>query len=104
MTQTSLVNLPVELVNNVTTNLDSLDLLNLRQTCQAIAAKTAKAFRNRFFNTRYVMLGRRSLSNLVEISHHPVLSQAVRIVELCVNHLVEPEDYMSREQLKKCGI
>ncbi|KAH8744822.1 hypothetical protein F5883DRAFT_439534, partial [Diaporthe sp. PMI_573] len=55
---TLLVNLPVELVNNVTTNLDSLDLLNLRQTCQAIAAKTAKAFRYRFFNIRYVMLGR----------------------------------------------
>jgi hypothetical protein len=49
------------------------------------------------------MLERRNLSNLAEISHHPVLSQAVRTIELCVDHLVEPQDNMSREQLKICG-
>ncbi|KZL84852.1 hypothetical protein CI238_12616 [Colletotrichum incanum] len=99
-----LVGLPTEIVALLATNLPSQDLQNLRQTCKPMAEKTAMAFHDRFFATRYVMLERHSLLNLVTISHHPTLSKAVRTVELCVDHLILPSDYLSREELKTFGI
>ncbi|KAI6080308.1 hypothetical protein F4821DRAFT_64475 [Hypoxylon rubiginosum] len=37
------------------------------------------------------MLERRSLENLISISRHPVLAPAVRTLQVCIDHLVDPE-------------
>ncbi|KAK1974981.1 hypothetical protein LZ30DRAFT_738966 [Colletotrichum cereale] len=104
MATSRLVGLPTEIVALLATNLPSQDLHNLRQTCKPMAEKTAMAFHDRFFAARYVMLERHSLLNLVAISCHPTLSKAVQTVELCVDHLILPSDYLSREELKTFGV
>ncbi|KAF4488887.1 hypothetical protein CGGC5_v004739 [Colletotrichum fructicola Nara gc5] len=104
MAQGRLTNLPAETVGCISEYLESLDLLSLRSACRALADKTSGPFQDRFFRTRYIMLERQSLQNLVEISRHPVLRYAVQVVELTTDHLVAPPDYMSRADYEMCGI
>ncbi|KAF0318439.1 F-box domain-containing protein [Colletotrichum asianum] len=89
----NLASLPTELMEGVAYNLGSGDVLNLRETCRAAAAGTFRLFQGYLFTTRLVMLERQSMQNLIEISRHPVLRKAVKEVELCVHHLIEPEVY-----------
>ncbi len=49
-------------------------------------------FVGRYFETRYVMLSRPSLENLVEISRHRVFSPALKTLEICIDHLAERPD------------
>lgn len=90
------VSLPIEIVEEVTDYLSPEDFLHLRVTCRAIADKTFRLFQADFFNTRAVMLEQQSMQNLVDISRHPILRQAVEQVELCVDHLIEPDIYKRR--------
>ncbi|KAK1993553.1 hypothetical protein LX36DRAFT_661390 [Colletotrichum falcatum] len=46
------------------------------------------------------MLERRSLLNLIDISKHRTLSQAVHAVELSVHHLIRPTEYRSENDLR----
>ncbi|KAK2777127.1 hypothetical protein CKAH01_12252 [Colletotrichum kahawae] len=90
------VSLPIEIVEEVTDYLSPEDFLHLRVTCRAIADKTFRLFQADYFNTRAVMLEQLSMQNLVDISRHPILRQAVEQVELCVDHLIEPDTYKRR--------
>ncbi|KAK1990765.1 hypothetical protein LX36DRAFT_384427, partial [Colletotrichum falcatum] len=71
-----LVSLPAEVLDSISRSLPSDDLFALRQTCRCVAEKTW-IFHRRFFYTRYVMLEKQSLLNLIAISRHSVLRQAV---------------------------
>ncbi|KAL0930007.1 uncharacterized protein CTRU02_208391 [Colletotrichum truncatum] len=110
MAQQALINLPAELITEIFYHLLSpdpkhlRDYQNFRETCKTIAEATSSAFKARFFRIRYVMLEKESLLNLVNISRHHILSQAVEVVELCVDHLIQPKDYMSHEELEICGL
>ncbi|KAK6206221.1 hypothetical protein QIS74_13640 [Colletotrichum tabaci] len=46
------------------------------------------------------MLERRCLLNLIDISNHRTLSQAVHAVELSVHHLIRPTEYRSENDLR----
>ncbi|RYP80012.1 hypothetical protein DL770_006414 [Monosporascus sp. CRB-9-2] len=46
-------------------------------------------FVRRYFETRYVMLSRSSLENLVKISQHQIFSPALKTLEICIDHLTE---------------
>ncbi|KAK1974751.1 hypothetical protein LZ30DRAFT_739586 [Colletotrichum cereale] len=59
--------------------LRSWDVLPLRETCRAAAAGTFRLFRGHLFTSRFVMLERQSMQNLIEISRHPVLREAVKV-------------------------
>ncbi|KAF6803789.1 hypothetical protein CPLU01_16095, partial [Colletotrichum plurivorum] len=104
MAQSQITTLPAETVGVISQYLESPDLLSLRSACRALADKTSTPFQHRFFHTRHVMLERRSLQNLVDISRHSVLRYAVQVVELTTDHLVAPADYMSRADYDACGI
>ncbi|KAK1448108.1 hypothetical protein CMEL01_16809, partial [Colletotrichum melonis] len=104
MTQSRLPGLPTEIIGAISQYLEPPGVLGLRSTCRALADKISGPFQHRFFHTRYVMLERQSLQNLVDISRHPVLRSAVQVVELTVDHLVAPVDYMSRADYSACGI
>ncbi|KAL3290631.1 F-box domain-containing protein [Colletotrichum asianum] len=104
MANVDLLTLPAELVNKISEDLSSDDLLALRLACRRMRDMTSASFQARFFCTRFVMLEKESLSNLVTISHDPTLSRAVQAVELCIDHLIQPQHYISREGLFNLGI
>ncbi|KAK1641514.1 hypothetical protein BDP81DRAFT_419133 [Colletotrichum phormii] len=104
MAQVNLLALPTEVVHEVSSILGPDDVLALRLSCRQMAEKTSLCFQARFFRTRHVMLEKESLENLVAISHDAVLGRAVQGVELCIDHLIQPEHYMSREELFDLGI
>ncbi|GKT54378.1 F-box domain-containing protein [Colletotrichum tofieldiae] len=99
-----LISLPAKVLDSISRALPSEDLFALRQTCRCVAEKTSWTFHRRFFHTRYVMLEKQSLLNLIAISRHSVLRQAVQAVELCVDHLIKPEYYIDREELRHCRV
>ncbi|KAH0425490.1 hypothetical protein CcaCcLH18_10949 [Colletotrichum camelliae] len=104
MANMHLLTLPAELANEISRDLSSDDLLALRLTCRRMRDMASASFQARFFRTRFVMLEKESLSNLVAISHDPTLGEAVQSVELCIDHLIQPQHYISREGLFNLGI
>ncbi|KAL3300119.1 F-box domain-containing protein [Colletotrichum asianum] len=76
MANVDLLTLPAELVNKISEDLSSDDLLALQLACRRMRDMT--------------------LSNLITISHNPTLSRAVQAVELCINHLIQPQHYINR--------
>lgn len=68
------------------------DFIHFRRTCHAIKSMTDPLFIERYFHTRYVMMERRSLKNLVSISQHPIFGPSVRALEVCVDHLTELDE------------
>ncbi|KAI4659376.1 uncharacterized protein J4E78_005803 [Alternaria triticimaculans] len=73
-----LLDLPAEIVGSVSDRLEDTDLLNLRRACRALNAHSANAFGKRFFHHLIVILHPTSLTTLLEICHHPLLSKHVR--------------------------
>lgn len=73
-----LLDLPAEIVGSVSDRLEDTDLLNLRRACRALNAYSANAFGKRFFHHLIVILHPTSLTTLLEICHHPLLSKHVR--------------------------
>jgi len=69
-----LLDLPAEIVGSVSDRLEDTDLLNLRRACRALNAYSANAFGKRFFHHLIVILHPTSLTTLLEICHHPLLS------------------------------
>lgn len=85
------INLPVELIDFVAAELDTEDFLNLRLVCREINYKSSTHFLECYFHTRYHMLSRDSLENLIEVSNHTVFGPSVRTLEICTDHLtIEP--------------
>ncbi|KAL3290664.1 F-box domain-containing protein [Colletotrichum asianum] len=97
MANVDLLTLPAELVNKISEDLSSDDLLALQLACRRMRDMTSASFQACFFCTCFVMLEKESLSNLVTISHDPTLSRAVQAVKLCINHLIQPQHYISYE-------
>ncbi|EEU34827.1 uncharacterized protein NECHADRAFT_88407 [Fusarium vanettenii 77-13-4] len=88
----SILGLSAEITEMVLRNLPPRDLLSLRQTCTELCARIAPRFARHYFQTRYVMLERRSLDTLVEISKHRTLGPAITTLEICVYHFLPLEE------------
>ncbi|KAI4674415.1 uncharacterized protein J4E88_008149 [Alternaria novae-zelandiae] len=72
-----LLDLPAEIIGDVSNHLAVEDLINVRRVCRALTAHSANAFGQRFFNNLVVILHPTSLATLLEICRHPVLSRYV---------------------------
>ncbi|KAK1837760.1 hypothetical protein CCHR01_19616 [Colletotrichum chrysophilum] len=92
-TMASLASLPIELIEGVAYCLKGEDFLHPRETCSVAADGTFRLCQGYSFTTQSVMVERQSMQNLIESSRHPLLQEAVKEVELCVHHLIEPEVY-----------
>lgn len=89
-----LLRLPNELLAIIFGGLDAQGFSALRLTSKYAKLATLPAFISRYFQTRYIMLSRLSLENLVEIARHPDFGPAVKTLELCTDHFVEfPNSY-----------
>lgn len=71
--------------------IDGQTLLDLRLTCRAIKLETNRLFIKRYIHTRRVMMGYRSLENLICISESD-LGPFVEALEICVDHYVQKPD------------
>ncbi|KFZ01485.1 hypothetical protein V500_00751 [Pseudogymnoascus sp. VKM F-4518 (FW-2643)] len=80
--------LPRETIELVAASLDASDFGSFRLLCRVVNFITLPSFQKRYFNTRYHMLQRNSLINLVDISKDPVFGPAIHTVEICIDHLV----------------
>lgn len=83
----TLTHLPTEIIGLVAAELDPGNLFNFRWVCRKINYKSSFYFAERFFHTRYHMLSRYSLENLVQVSNHPVFGPSVRALVICTDHL-----------------
>jgi hypothetical protein len=81
-----LLQLPNEALAIILDGLDAQGFSALRLTSKHANSATLVAFTRQYFKTRYVMLSRLSLENLVEIARHPVFGPAVRTLEICTDH------------------
>ncbi|KAI8625653.1 hypothetical protein F5Y19DRAFT_262266 [Xylariaceae sp. FL1651] len=89
-----LLQLPNEVLAIILDGLDAQGFSALRLTSKYANSATLVAFARQYFKTRYVMLSRLSLENLVEISRHPVFGPAVRTLEICTDHFDQfPDSY-----------
>ncbi|KAI4931229.1 hypothetical protein J4E85_003819 [Alternaria conjuncta] len=75
-----LLDLPAEIIGNISDHLDDKDLINVRRVCRALSAHVAHAFGQRFFRHLIVILHPTSLTTLFEISRHKTLSKYVHRV------------------------
>ncbi|KAK4032860.1 hypothetical protein C8A01DRAFT_50445 [Parachaetomium inaequale] len=87
-----LLRLPNELLAIIFGGLDAQGFSALRLSSKSAKVATLLAFISRYFQTRYIMLLRLSLENLVEIARHLDFGPAVRTLELCTDHFVEFPD------------
>jgi hypothetical protein len=88
-TMVGLLQLPNEVLAFIYDGLDAQGFSALRLTSKYAKLATLPAFISRYFRTRYIMLSRLSLENLLEIARHPDFGPAVRTLELCADHFVE---------------
>lgn len=72
-----LLDLPAEIIGDVSNHLADEDLINVRRVCRALTAHSTNAFGQRFFNHLVVILHPTSLGTLLEICRHPMLSRYV---------------------------
>lgn len=83
----TLASLPGETTTLLAIELETDSFFNLRLTNRDLCRKTFRHFLARYFTTRYQMLSRHSLRNLLQISTHPAFASSVRNLEICVDHL-----------------
>lgn len=88
---TTLTRLSKELAIMISPYFPGEDFLRFRHTCRAIKDKINPLFIKRYFHTRHVMMGSRSLENLTSISQSN-LSPFVEALEICVDHYVKEHD------------
>jgi hypothetical protein len=91
-TMVGLLQLPNEVLAFIFDGLDAQGFSALRLTSKYAKLATLPAFIRRYFQTRYIMLSRLSLDNLMEIARHPDFGPAVRTLEVCTDHFVEFPD------------
>ncbi|KAI3391036.1 hypothetical protein diail_8087 [Diaporthe ilicicola] len=72
-----LVQLPRELLDNVTSSLPTQDFNALRLACKELEAKIFPYWANCFFKKKQFMIDQFSLQALVDISQHPALSKVL---------------------------
>lgn len=88
MAAISFLQLPIEVTQQICNWVRPRDLLRVRQTCRELNERTFLLFAQRFFESRCVMILPESLENLRQISQHPVLSKAVRTLEISTLYFV----------------
>lgn len=71
----ALLDLPLEVLLNITSHLDTPSYGNLRQVSSALEKRTFEAFAKEFFSTKSFMITTFSLKNLLDISKHETLSK-----------------------------
>ncbi|KAI4640001.1 hypothetical protein J4E93_008800 [Alternaria ventricosa] len=96
-----LLDLPAEIVGSVCDRLEDADLLNVRCACRALSAHSANAFGKRFFNHLIVLLHPTSLTTLLEICHHTVLSKHVRKITVSGERIGQSIRGIGQEKLHK---
>lgn len=79
---------PAEITALIFAELPSQDLLPVRRTCKEFYVRATPLFAHHYFETRHVMLERRSLDTLVDISKHATFSRHVETLEICAYHLL----------------
>lgn len=73
----NLLDLPLEVLLNITSHLDTPSYGRLRLVSSAMEKSTFDAFAGEFFGTKQFMITTFSLSTLLEISRHQTLSKYV---------------------------
>ena len=73
-----ILDLPSELVEEICEQLEDKDLINAHNVCRALRAHSTMAFGTRFFSHLVVVLHPTSLTILLELCRHPVLSNFIR--------------------------
>ncbi|KAI4945080.1 hypothetical protein J4E91_008057 [Alternaria rosae] len=96
-----LLDLPAEIVGSVSDRLEDAELLNLRCACRALNAHSANALGKRFFNHLIVLLHPTSLTTLLEICHHPVLSKHVRKITVSGERIGQSIHGIEQEKIHK---
>ena len=90
----TLLGLPTEVFVSIADDLNSDDFFDFRQVSREINSRTIALFAQRYFKTRYVMLERNSLENLIDVSHHSVFGPALESLEIGIHHLRDrPDDF-----------
>lgn len=79
-TMTSLLDMPLELLVQISTYVTTPDLSALRLTCKQLERSLWEWFADEFFVKKQFMITHPSLQALVDISHHPSLSKKLRYV------------------------
>ncbi|KAJ3455961.1 hypothetical protein MRS44_017443 [Fusarium solani] len=92
MAAISFLQLPTELTEQICSWVEPGDLLRVRQTCRELNERTFLLFTQRFFESRCVMILPESLKTLHQISQHPMLSKAVRTLEISTLYFVPPDE------------
>jgi hypothetical protein len=85
----ALVDFPAELIGLVAAEFDTEDFFNFRLVCRELNSKSFSHFLDSYFRTRYHMLDRYSLENLLQVSSHPVFGPSLRTLVICVDHLTD---------------
>lgn len=90
-TEQPIIDLPIEILVNIASNLTTIEYGNLRRTCKTIETKLFYFFATEFFTKRQIFIFPLSIQNLIDISNHPELSKHVQTV------IVGMEDFQCRE-------
>ncbi|KAF2663723.1 hypothetical protein BT63DRAFT_418633 [Microthyrium microscopicum] len=85
----NLAEFPIELLLNISGNLTTIDLGNLRRSCKTIERKLFHYFALEFFSIRQIFIHPDSVQNLLDISQHAELSKYVKTV-IVGNEWMEP--------------
>ena len=88
----SLLTLPVELVELIFEQVEPLDILSLRRVSRNTGQRVLKRFLEHFFSKRAFLLSSEdSLRALLSISENETLARGLKIVDLCVEDILNPE-------------
>jgi len=82
----ALVGFPIELIRLICIEMESQDLFNFRLLSREMNRVSFPYFLDRYFRTRYHMLSRISLENLLQVSSHPIFGPSLRSLEVCIDH------------------
>lgn len=99
----TLLELPLEVLLNITSHLDTPSYGNLRRVCSTMEKSTFEAFAKEFFSTKQFMITSFSLQTLLEISQHQIMSKYVsntlskhRGIFECISKAIKCSDWTPR--------
>jgi hypothetical protein len=77
----------VEINTLIAIELETDDFPKFRLACKELNSKSFSQFLSGYFKTRYHMLDRDRLNNVLEVSGHSVFRPSVQVLEIGVDHL-----------------
>lgn len=93
----TILDLPIELICNVSRELSLDDICNPLLTCTALYKGQLHQYARNRFETVCVILDQQSLWFLLQVVKHPVFAPAVRTLVVCSDHLSDA-DYINNAQ------